>query len=82
MAKRNTTVHASVIAKQLQHQVGTADLTKMFNAFRANNGTTPRDRTPVTQQTVVRYTNRGQGYTEAPPTLFRRFCLARIAKKF
>lgn len=82
MVKGKTTVHTTVIARELKQQVGVAYMTQMFNNFKAKYGVNASQRAPVKRKTVVRYTNLGQGYEVAPPMMFRRFCLSRISKKF
>lgn len=82
MKKSTTTVHASDIAQILVRNGGLAVITQKFNEFRASNGKTKRDRAPVKEATVKRYTGHGQGYEVAPPALFRRFVLSRVAKKW
>lgn len=82
MKKKVTTIHASSLAQTLVQHAGLKLTTQMFNQFRVNNGATERDRSPVKVATVKRYMGQGSGYEVAPPTLFRRFVLSRVAKKW
>lgn len=76
------TVHAGDVARLLVRDNGLTLVTRKFNEFRLANGKTKRDRAPVKPATVKRYTGHGSGYEVAPPALFCRFVLARVAKKW
>lgn len=82
MTKPTTTVHAGDIARLLVRNGGVSAVTQKFNEFRLRTGKTKRDRAPVKEATVKRYTGHGQGYEVAPPVQFRHFVLTRVAKKW
>lgn len=73
--KAATSIHPSILGKDLESQIGINQLTKEFNEYRKSVLGKP----PVKEITVKRYNNLGDGYAEAPPKHYVDFLITRIA---
>jgi hypothetical protein len=70
-------------AHHLLRDFGVNELTREYNLFRSVRGITKRSRRPVKADTVRRYANGGQGYTNGPPNQYQVFIaeLYNVTKK-